>query len=64
MRPTLRLLATLASLAVVLAAAPAALAGQPDREVISLNDPAIDVEESAWASALCGFPIDACEQHF
>jgi hypothetical protein len=59
MRPTLRVLATLASLAVVLAAAPAALAGPPAREVISLNDPAIDVDESAWASDLCGFPVDA-----
>ena len=59
MRPTLRVLASLASLAVVLAATPAALAGPPTREVVSLNDPAIDVEESAWASSLCGFPIDA-----
>jgi hypothetical protein len=59
MRPSLRVLATLATLAVVLAAAPAALAGPPAREVISLNDPAIDVDESAWASNLCGFPVDA-----
>ncbi len=59
MRPTLRSLAALATLTIVLAAAPTAVAGPPAREVISLDDPAIDVEESAWATGLCGFPIDA-----
>ena len=59
MRPTLRVLAALASLAVVLAAAPAVLAAGPSRDVTWLNDPAIDAEESVWASGLCGFPVEA-----
>jgi hypothetical protein len=35
------------------------LAAGPTREVIDLNDPALDVDESAFATALCGFPVDA-----
>lgn len=37
----------------------AALGGAPSREIISLDDPAIDVDETAFVSDLCGFPIDA-----
>jgi hypothetical protein len=59
MRPTLRVLASLASLAVVLATASTVLAGPPTRQIISLDDPAIDVDESAWATDLCGFPVEA-----
>ena len=54
-----RVLAVLASLALCLAAAPAVMAGPPDREVTNLDDPTIDAEESAWASGFCGFEIVA-----
>ena len=56
---SVRVLASLATLALILAAAPAALAAGPTREVTWLNDPGIDVEESAWASGFCGFPVEA-----
>jgi hypothetical protein len=36
-----------------------ALAAPPDRFVVDLNDPDIDVSESAFVSGLCGFDIDA-----
>ena len=40
------------------AAAPVA-AARPEREVIDMNDPAIDVEETAFVTQACGFPIVA-----
>jgi hypothetical protein len=54
-----RVLALLVSLVALLGAAPAALAGGPTHVVDSLNDPQIDIDESAWASAWCGFAVDA-----
>lgn len=39
---------------------PAAVLGAaPPREVLDLNDPALDAEETAYVSSLCGFPITA-----
>ena len=35
------------------------LAAGPTREVFDLNDPQIDVDESAFWSAECGFPVQA-----
>jgi hypothetical protein len=35
------------------------LAAGPTREVVDLNDPALDVDESAFATDFCGFPVDA-----
>jgi hypothetical protein len=60
MRRFHRVLASLATVALVIGvAAPAALAAGPQRTVIDLNDPQIDIDESAWASDMCGFPIRA-----
>ena len=56
---SVRVLASLATLAILLAAVPAALAAGPTREVFDLDDPQIDVDESAWVSGLCGFAVDA-----
>ena len=56
---SLRVLAILASLLVLLGAAPAAFAGGPTREVVDLNDPQIDIDETAWATGWCGFPVVA-----
>jgi hypothetical protein len=56
----MRLLAGLgvASLFLLVSALPVFAAG-PTREVIDLNDPVVDAEESAFVSDLCGFPIEA-----
>lgn len=43
----------------VAAMAPAVQAAGPTTETINLNDPAIDADETAWASDWCGFPVDA-----
>jgi len=60
MRRSHRVLASFATLALVVGVtAPAALAAGPERTVIDLNDPQIDIDESAWASKECGFPIRA-----
>jgi hypothetical protein len=56
---SVRVLASLASLAVVLAAAPAVLAAGPTVEILDLNDPQADIDESASISDACGFPIAA-----
>ena len=56
---SLRVLAILASLAVLLGAAPAVLGGGPTREVVSLADPALDAAESADLTARCGVPVSA-----
>ena len=37
----------------------AALGAAPTRDFISLDDPAIDAEETAFVTELCGFPVDA-----
>jgi hypothetical protein len=37
----------------------AALGAAPTREFISLDDPAIDADETAFVTDLCGFPVDA-----
>ena len=60
MRPTLRVLAALASLAVVLAAAPAVLAG-PARRARSPGSTIrrLTPKSRSWASGLCGFPVEA-----
>jgi hypothetical protein len=42
----------------MVAAAPVA-AARPEREVIDLNEPAVDVEESAFATEECGFDVVA-----
>ena len=47
-----------ASLLGVLATA-GVLAAGPTREVADLNDPVLDVDESAFATDLCGFQVDA-----
>jgi hypothetical protein len=57
-------LRTAASMAILLAALATALAGPalaagPTREVQDLDDPQWDIDESAWASGLCGFAVDA-----
>ncbi|HEX5827648.1 MAG TPA: hypothetical protein VFY23_09020 [Candidatus Limnocylindrales bacterium] len=52
-------LGVLASLALVLALAVPASAAGPTREVISLDDPALDAAESEWLSGLCGFEVSA-----
>ncbi len=54
---SLRVLAILASLAVLLAAAPAVLGGGPTRDVVDLDDPAIDIEEAAFWTEECGFAV-------
>jgi hypothetical protein len=54
-----RVLAILASLALMLGAAPAVLAAGPTHATDNLNDPQIDIEESAWATGWCGFAVDA-----
>jgi hypothetical protein len=54
-----RVLALAMSLAALLGAAPVALAAGPTHTVESLNDPQIDVDESAWASDWCGFAVVA-----
>lgn len=59
MSASLRVLAALAVLAMVLGAAPAALAAGPVRISIDLNDPQNDIDETAWASGFCGFAITA-----
>ena len=46
---------SIASAVALLGAAPAALAAGPEHWVDSLNDPQIDIDESAWASDWCGF---------
>jgi hypothetical protein len=56
---SLRVLAILASVLVLLGAAPAAIGGGPTREVISMADPALDAEESASLTEECGFPVRA-----
>ncbi len=56
---SLRVLAILATLAVLLGAAPAALGAGPTREVISLADPALDAEEAAMLTEQCGVPVSA-----
>jgi hypothetical protein len=38
---------------------PAVLAAAPERIVIDLNDPAVDADESAWATDYCGFEVNA-----
>ena len=55
----LRVLALIVSLGALLGAAPAVLAAGPSHVVDSLNDPQIDIDESAWASDWCGFAVDA-----
>ena len=40
-------------------AAPAVLAAGPARDTIDLSDPALDADETAWASDWCGFPVEA-----
>ena len=57
MSASLRVLAVLAILALVLGAAPAALAAGPTREVFDLDDPALDVEEAAFWTDVCGFAV-------
>jgi len=60
MRRSHRVLASLATVALVVGVtAPAALAAGPQRTVIDLNDPQIDIDESAWASGWCGFDVAA-----
>ena len=61
MRHASRILAPLAAIALLLSVVPATFAagGGPTRELIDLNDPQIDIDESAWASDLCGFEVDA-----
>src|SRR6187402_2442118 len=61
MRPASRLAAPAVALALLLTLVPGALAGGqgPTREVLDLNDPQVDIDESAWASEQCGFEIDA-----
>jgi hypothetical protein len=59
MSASLRVFAVLAVLAMMLGAVPAALAAGPVRISIDLDDPQIDIDETAWASDLCGFAIDA-----
>jgi hypothetical protein len=56
---SLRVLAILASLLVLLGAAPAALGAGPTREVVSLADPELDAAESAMLTAQCGVPVSA-----
>jgi hypothetical protein len=53
----LRVLAILASLAVLLGAAPAVLGGGPTRDVLDLDDPAFDIEEAAFWTQECGFEV-------
>ena len=55
----LRVLVLIASAVALLGAAPAALAAGPEHWVDSLNDPQIDLDETAWASDWCGFEVDA-----
>ena len=52
-----RVLAVLATFAMLLTAAPAALAAGPVRTVFSLNDPALDTDEAAFWTATCGFAV-------
>jgi hypothetical protein len=51
--------ALLGAVLVGLLATSAVLAAGPTREVADLNDPALDVDESAFATDFCGFPVDA-----
>jgi hypothetical protein len=37
----------------------AALAAGPTRDTINLDDPQIDIDETAFATGFCGFPVDA-----
>ena len=55
----IRVLALLALVIAALAAAPVVAAAGPTKEVISLNDPALDAAESADLTATCGFPVIA-----
>ena len=54
----MRALAVLSLLLLALALPGSALA-RPSIDRIDLNDPALDAEESAFASELCGFPVIA-----
>ena len=54
-----RVLALLVTAVALLGVAPAAMAAGPTHAVENLNDPQMDIYESAWASDLCGFAIDA-----
>jgi hypothetical protein len=53
----MRVLVALSLLLFALVLPSSALAAPPTHETISLNDPALDAEESAWASDWCGFPV-------
>lgn len=51
--------AVLGVLLLFVLATSAALAAGPTQEVVDLNDPALDADESAFATDFCGFPVDA-----
>jgi hypothetical protein len=50
---------TILALAAVVLLLPSVALAAPARDSVSLNDPAIDADESAFVSDLCGFAIDA-----
>ena len=54
-----RLLSVVVVLLLALLLPAGALAAPPSRLVIDLNDPSLDVDESALVSDLCGFDVDA-----
>ena len=64
-RRPIRMLTLLATLAILVGAlVPAALAAGPERTLIDLDDPQIDVEESAFWSDECGFDVAANNRGF
>ena len=54
-----RVLALIFAAVALLGVAPAAMAAGPSHAVDTLNDPQMDIDESAWASDWCGFAVDA-----
>ena len=54
-----RVLALIVAAVALLGVAPAAMAAGPSHSVDTFNDPQVDIDESVWASDLCGFAIDA-----
>lgn len=57
---TARSLVAIAFAAVLVAAlAGPAMAAGPTREILDLDDPAWDADETAWITDVCGFAVDA-----
>jgi hypothetical protein len=55
----MRVLVALSLLVLALLLPATALAAAPTRDRVDLNDPSADVDETAWATDFCGFPVEA-----